>query len=149
MDAAMKQTILELLHSHNVLRLGTLRGDGYPQVTTVEYANDDLTLYVVTDKNSQKAYNIRHHNKVSLAIDRDYADWNQIRGLSMAATAEVLDDRQEIAHALALFARKFPAYATLFDPKEADGMTILRITPRVISVLDYTREFGHSDEVTV
>lgn len=149
MDAAMKQTILDLLHSHNVLRLGTLRGDGYPQVTTVAYANDDLTIYVATDNNSQKAYNIRHHDKVSLAIDRDYADWNRIRGLSMAATAEVLDDRQEIAHALALLARKFPGHAALFDPKEADGLSILRITPRVISVLDYTREFGYTEEVTV
>lgn len=149
MDAAMRQTILDLLQSHNVLRLGTLRGDGYPQVTTVEYANDDLAIYVATDKDSQKAYNIRHHNKVSLAIDRDYADWNQIRGLSMAATAEVLDDPQEIAHALSLLARKFPAHAALFDPREADGMAILRIAPRVISVIDYTRGFGHTDEVTV
>jgi hypothetical protein len=67
----------------------------------------------------------------------------------MAATAEVLDDREEIAHALALLARKFPAHAPLFDPREADGMAILRITPRVVSVIDYTREFGHTDEVTV
>jgi general stress protein 26 len=148
-DAKTHDLILELLASHNLLHLGTLRGDGYPQVTTVEYASDGLTIYVATDKDSQKAYNIRHHDKVSLAIDRDYADWHQIRGLSMAATAEVLSDAGEIAHALACLAAKFPAQASLFDPKTAGDMALIRITPRVISVLDYTREFGHTDLVTV
>lgn len=33
--------------------------------------------------------------------------------------------------------------------RHADGMAILRITPRVISVIDYTRGFGHTEEVVV
>jgi len=43
---------------------------------------------------------------------------------------------------------KFPEYASLPMPKPEE-VKIFRVTPTVISVLDYTQGFGHSDLVIV
>jgi hypothetical protein len=43
---------------------------------------------------------------------------------------------------------KFPEYTSLPMPKP-DEIRIFRVTPTVISVLDYSKGFGYSDLVTV
>jgi len=111
MDRKLERLILDLLRRHNLLRLATVRPDGWPQVTTVTYANEGLTLYVMVDKTSQKAKNIRKCDKVSLTIDRDTPDWDRIKGLSMGATAQILADRKQKAYGAALLAKKFPDMA--------------------------------------
>src|SRR5512145_624708 len=110
MDAVIRTRIVGLMKRHNVMTIATVREDGYPQATTVTYVNDGLNIYFGCDKAAQKVKNIKRCGKVSLAIDRDYRNWNQIKGLSMAADAEVLTDRDEIRHAAALLARKFPEW---------------------------------------
>lgn len=96
MDAAMHSRIVGLMKRHNVMTIATVRKDGYPQATTVTYVNDGLNIYFGCERTAQKVKNIRRCAKVSLTIDRDYRNWNQIKGLSMAADAEVLTDRDEI-----------------------------------------------------
>ena len=68
MDAALKSKILDILRRHHVMTLATIRADGFPQATTVNYVHDNLTLYFATDAASQKAGNIKLNNKVSVAI---------------------------------------------------------------------------------
>ena len=68
MDEALRSKILEVLRRHHTMTLATIRPDGYPQATTVNYIHDDLTLYFATDATSQKAGNIKLNNKVSVAI---------------------------------------------------------------------------------
>ena len=87
MDKKMENFVLDLMKNHNHMSLATLREDGYPQANTVTYANDGLTIYFATGQDRQKVKNIRYSNKVSLTIDKDYKDWNKIKGLSLAATA--------------------------------------------------------------
>ena len=48
MDKKMENFVLDLMKNHNILTLATLRKDGYPQATTVTYANDGLTIYFIT-----------------------------------------------------------------------------------------------------
>lgn len=149
MKPELKRLILRLLKNHRILTLATLRGDGWPQATTVTYANDGLTLYVMVGADSQKARNIRRNKRVSLTVDRDYEDWNKIRGLSMAAVAEVLEGGKEFTRAARLLARKFPEVANLGLEDALADMAILKIRPKIISVLDYTKGFGHTDLVSV
>lgn len=144
MDAAIRRLILDLLERHNILTLATLREDGWPQATTVAYASDGLTLYVATGADAQKVGNIRRDNRVSLTIDRDEPDWSRIQGLSMAAVAEELTAPEEIRRAVRLLEKKLPAMGELGDPEHDAGWAFLRITPKVISVLDYTKGFGHT-----
>ena len=51
-----------------------------------------IAEYIGTFAQAQKVANIQRCPKVSLTIDRDYADWSQIKGLSMGGTAEILTD---------------------------------------------------------
>ncbi|MGV3653480.1 MAG: pyridoxamine 5'-phosphate oxidase family protein [Noviherbaspirillum sp.] len=131
------------------LTLATIRPDGYPQATTVSYGHDGLTLYVGIGKHSQKADNIRRCNKVSLAIDSEYGDWKDIKGLSMGAQAEVLTDPDEIRHAAECLAKRFPQVMEWAGTEMMREVGFLRIRPQVISVLDYEKGFGHTELVTV
>ena len=45
MDEEIKRKILRLLDQHRITTIATLRPDGWPQATTVGYANEALTLY--------------------------------------------------------------------------------------------------------
>ena len=67
MDESLKRRILELLDRHRVMSIATLRPDGWPQVTTVGYANVGLTLYFLCGRDSQKAANLARDDRVSLA----------------------------------------------------------------------------------
>jgi hypothetical protein len=99
-------------------------------------------------KHSQKANNIRQNNKVSLTINLPYHDWREIRGLSMSALAEILDDPQAIAAAQDCLLRRFPQVAEWGGPNMAADISFVRITPQIISVLDYSKGFGHTELVT-
>lgn len=146
MDAASREKIVSLLREHRTMRIATIRPDGWPQTTTVGYANDGLTLYFLCGKESQKATNLEHDDRVSAAIDDDPAQVMEIKGLSPAARACRVVDDAEGAKALALLFARYPAQdgATFALPSPAD-VAIFRVTPTIISVLDYTLGFGHTD----
>jgi len=148
MDEALKQKIVCLLDEHRTMRIATVRPDGWPQTTTVGYANEGLTIYFLCGKESQKAANLALDDRVSLAIDDDPAQVMQIKGLSMAAHARRDRDEAEGAKALRLLFGRYPAQEgiAIALPSPAD-VAIFRVTPTVISVLDYTLGFAHTDLV--
>jgi len=143
MDKKMEQFILDILASHKILTLATIREDGYPQANTVSYANDGLTMYFLTDGNASKVKNLQKCNKVSLTIDREYEDWTKIKGVSMGGTAEILTNPDEIQKAMGFLVQKFPAFQQMPEPEVPPA--VIKITPKVISVLNYEIEFGHTE----
>ena len=74
--------------------------------------------------------------------DRDLAT------LARHGQGRALIRQGEIARGLRLLARKFPAMADL-PPEETEGMAVVEVTPKVISVLDYRKGFGHTDLVKI
>jgi nitroimidazol reductase NimA-like FMN-containing flavoprotein (pyridoxamine 5'-phosphate oxidase superfamily) len=148
MDETMKRKILEILDQHRLLTLATLRPDGWPQATTVGYASDGLTLYFLCGAESQKAQNLARDNRVSLTIDHDTPDPMKITGLSMAAYAEPVGDPAEVQKFWRGLEKKYPEYTALPQP-DLSQVRVFRLTPKVISVLDYTKGFAHTDLVTV
>jgi nitroimidazol reductase NimA-like FMN-containing flavoprotein (pyridoxamine 5'-phosphate oxidase superfamily) len=149
MDDAIKTKILSLLDEHRIMTLATLRPDGWPQATTVGYVNEGLTLYFLCGLDSQKSANLARDNRVSLTIDHDTPDLMAITGLSMAAHAEEVTDRAEAEKILRMLPLKYPDSPPLPVPMPTpDQIRIFRLTPKVISVLDYTKGFGHTDLVT-
>ena len=152
LDDTSRKFVLELIAKVNDLTLATVRPDGYPQATTVSYASDGLTLYVGIGLDSQKAHNIHQNNKVSLTINAPYQDWNHIQGLSMAGIAEIVSDAKEMAHASECMLKRFPQLKTLMTGTSAlpwAGAIFIKITPSLISILDYEQGFGHTELVTV
>ncbi|MET0856306.1 MAG: pyridoxamine 5'-phosphate oxidase family protein [Telluria sp.] len=147
MDQSFKDFVLKVIEGANDLTLATVRPDGYPQATTVSFAHDGLNLYVGIGKNSQKANNVRHNNKVSLTINLPYHDWREIQGLSMSALAELLVSGPDVDVAKACLLRRFPQIAEWGEAGAASEVAFLKITPQVISILDYTKGFGHTEQV--
>ena len=149
MNEDIRQKILRLLDAHRIMTIATLRPDGWPQATTVGYANEGLTIYFLCGLDSQKAANLARDDRVSLTIDHDTPQVMEITGLSMAARAQAVVDPTEAEKALRLLMLKYPEQASLPlpMPKPAD-VRIFRVTPTVISVLDYSKGFAHTDLVT-
>ncbi|MBT9505169.1 pyridoxamine 5'-phosphate oxidase family protein [Rhodoferax sp.] len=148
MDDAMKRKILALLDQHRIMTVATLRPDGWPQATTVGYVNEGLTLYFLCGLDSQKAKNLAQDDRLSLTIDHDTADLMAITGLSMAARAHAVDDRAEAEKVLRLLPLKYPESRPLPMEMPSPGQVrVFRVTPSVISVLDYAKGFGHTDLV--
>lgn len=149
MDQSHKDFVLQVIDGATDLTLATVREDGYPQATTVSFAHDGLDLYVGIGKDSQKAHNIRKNNKVSLTINLPYTDWREIKGVSMSALAEIIEDQAGVDAASAILLKRFPQVAEWAATEMANNMAIIRIKPQLVSVLDYTKGFGHTELVSV
>src|SRR5664279_995239 len=138
MKREFKRQIVELLNDHRIMTIATNRDDGWPQVTTVGYANDGLVIYCFISRDSQKCANIKRDPRVSLAIAKDYPQPLQIRGLSIAATAAVVTDPGEIDHAAEIRLHRYPEYRVMPRPDPA-AVPTLRLTPEIVSILDYSQ----------
>ena len=151
MDESLRQKILELLGAHRIMTIATLRPDGWPQATTVGYVNEGMTLWFLCGLDSQKANNLARDNRVSITIDHDTPDLMAITGLSMAARAHRVTDRREAEKVLRLLPLKYadapPSTASMKMPSP-DEVALFRLEPEVISVLDYSKGFAHTDLVT-
>jgi general stress protein 26 len=146
MHPTLKATVLELLSGQTDMTIATVRSDGYPQATTVSYVNDGLRIYFGCAMDSQKAKNIARSNKVSLTVNAHYSDWSQIKGLSIGGIADRVTTDRELKRIEKMMRAKFPQVAQYGDVVST-AVAFFRVTPQVISVLDYTKAFGHTDLV--
>src|SRR5574340_726692 len=148
MKQEFKRQIVDQLNQHRIMTIATNRPDGWPQATIVGYANDSLIIYCVIARDSQKYANITRDPRVSLTIGKDVPQPLQIKGLSIAARAAIATDAGEREHASEIFYRRYPEYK-IMPPPDPEAMPLLRLTPELVSVLDYARGFGHADLVKV
>ena len=160
MPTRLKTLVLRVLDGHRVMTIATNRPDGWPQATIVGYVNDGFLLYSFVARNSQKYANIVRDPRVSIAIGSDAPRPLDIQGLSLAGRACVVTDQSEFDYVSKLRLRRYPEYANLqqvpagtpgqrIAPRpDAAGVVLLRIAAEIISVLDYSMGFGHSDLVT-
>lgn len=65
-----------------------------------------------------------------------------------ASHAHPVADPTEVAEAMTLLGTRYPEYAAFPMPKPEE-IAIYRLVPKVISLLDYSKGFGHSDLVTI
>ncbi|WP_167086737.1 pyridoxamine 5'-phosphate oxidase family protein [Massilia frigida] len=130
------------------LTLASIRDDGTPHASTVSFAADGLVLYVAIALDSHKAHNLRTHPQVALTVNAPYRGWQEIQGLSMDAMAEMIHEPVEAQRAATALLARFPAFADVVANTAAlpwPGMLFVRITPLALSLLDYTKGFGHTD----
>ena len=104
--------------------------------------NEGLNLYFLCGLDSQNARNLAQDDRVSLTIDHDTSDLMGITGLY------AVKDRAEADKVLRMLPLKYPDSAPLPMPMPSpDEIRLFRVTPTVISVLDYSKGFGHTDRV--
>ena len=144
----MEQDVIRLLDRYRVMTIATLRPDGWPQATMVGYANQGLRLYFVVSRRSQKLANISRDDRVSITIGQDTRDPWAIEGLSMSARAWELHDAAKRDRAYHLLLDRHPEFAAL--PKmDPDTAAVIEVAPEHITILNYSKGFGHADEITV
>jgi hypothetical protein len=59
------------------------------------------------------------------------------------------DDSAESRRAMEALARKFPDTDDMAPPAHAATLVFVKFTPDVISILDYSKGFGHTDLVHI
>ena len=143
MDEALKAKILDVLDRQHLMTLATIRSDGYPQATMVNYIHDGLTLYFATDATSQKAGNIKANAKVSVAITSETADFYKLRGLSLSGLAKRVAGKQRAEELCVRLFRRLPQ-SRRFVPEDPKQLAVFEIEPVVFSLVDYTSGFGTS-----
>jgi general stress protein 26 len=148
MDETTRNQIISIIDDVDDMSIATVREDGYPQATIVSYVNDGLTIYFGTSANSQKAHNIAHNNKVSLTINRDYGNWDEIEGLSIAGEASLVTNQAELEKVGELLFRKFPQISQ-YASVDTANVALYRLRPKIISLLDYKKGFGHTELVEI
>jgi len=147
-NATLKEAAIRFLDVHRLMTIATNRPDGWPQATTVGYVNEGLVLYCFVSRLSQKFMNIHKDPRVSVAIATEFSCPTEIAGISLGAKAVPVEDRAEFDRICGLLVERFPEYADWPAPHSALA-PLLRVTPEIISLVDYTKGFGHSDLLTV
>jgi nitroimidazol reductase NimA-like FMN-containing flavoprotein (pyridoxamine 5'-phosphate oxidase superfamily) len=143
MDGALRAKIREVLRSQHLMTLATIRPDGYPQATLLNYIADDLTLYFATDPASQKVANIKRNNKVSVAIASQTEDFYKLSGLSMTGVATRIMEKEAADRLSVRLFRALPQ-SKKFVPQDPRQLAIFSVTPVAISLVDYASGFGKS-----
>lgn len=148
MKHELQQKILDILSSCVDMTIATVRPDGAPQATVVSFAHDGLMIYFGCGTGSQKAENMARDPRVSITVTPPYRNWMQIKGLSMSGSVTELTVPGEIAKVGRLMIDRFKGLSsvTIFD--EA-SVKLFRVKPEIVSVLDYTLGFGHTDVVKI
>ena len=148
MDVNTHAQIIKILDSAKDMTIATVRSDGFPQSTVVAFVHDDLRLYFSTALASQKALNLVVCDKVSATITQSYSHWREIEGLSLGGYASEVTDPEELRTANTLLEERFPETAHLV-PEGIGEIAVFRVDPVVVSLLDYSKGFGHTEVIEV
>jgi hypothetical protein len=114
----------------------------------VSYANEDILIYFIISRQSQKFRNIELDARVSCVIGRDFHDPSTIKALSIAARASEVKDARQRERAIKLLLERHPGLQRLERPAP-DHSAVMRANPELITILDYSKGFGHADLLTV
>lgn len=146
------EQVAAILKAGKDLVLASIRPDGTPHASTMNYASDGMRIYCAISLDSQKAHDIRHDGRVAYAVSCPYAAWSEIRGLSVDATAVMLSEPHEMRLASTLLLQKFPQFLDIVSDAAAlpwPGMLFISLRPKSLSLLDYAQGYGHTEYFAV
>ena len=125
----------EFLSQPLIADIVTLKKDGSPQITPVDYYFDGTYLYFSTTTDRAKGRNIKRDNRIAVSIRNE----NARKVVLFAGTADILNDRDQV------LVRRIVARYT--PPEKLDGLLsdleanriILRMKPTRTISWDYTK----------
>lgn len=148
MAETVRETALAYLRSHQVMTLATVGEEGV-WATAVFYANNGFDLYFLSAGHTRHAQNFRHQPHIAAAIQEDYKDWPEIKGIQLEGDVAQLDGEARET-ALALYLARYPFLAD--TPALQVALTKVnwyRLRPTRLYFIDNSRGFGHRDEVEI
>ena len=144
----MKQAAIDILDSHRIMAVSTVRPDGWPQTTFVGYANEGFDIFFMVMRSSQKAANIARDDRISIAVGGEPESLNELRAVYAAAQVSEVTDAKQRDYAWGVLKARHPNLAG-FDMPGPSESAIMRAACQYVSVLDYTQGFGHREELTL
>jgi nitroimidazol reductase NimA-like FMN-containing flavoprotein (pyridoxamine 5'-phosphate oxidase superfamily) len=144
----MQYLAAAIMERHAVMAVATIRPDGWPQVTMVNYVSEDLGLFFLISRTSQKFQNLLADDRVSIAIGSDAVRASDIEGLSLSGRAFECRDEPSHGRMLARLTARHPSY---FTGATLDMRTsaLFQAVPEVVSIVDYSKGPGHTDTIMI
>ena len=141
---------LAYLATHHVATLATHGHEG-PWASAVFYVNLGFDLVFLSSPRSRHMLNVAANALASAAIQEDYADWRQIKGVQLEGSVRLLSG-EEAADARRMFKTKFPIVRTDETTPAAiaaalDKASWYRLVSRRAIFIDNSERFGHRDQV--
>ena len=139
----LESRIERVLTLTNIGYLGTVRKDGSPIVSPVEFYNDKFQLYIFPQPNSPKVHALRRDPRLSFAIANPMAGWACVMGAQFFGKGTLLDvDTSEWEHGMQVFKWVASSFELgKINAKPPRGQ-LLRIDPERIV---YTEHFMRSE----
>jgi uncharacterized protein YhbP (UPF0306 family) len=146
-----RDRILAFIAAHNTLTLAT-ECRGKPWANALFYANDDFTLYFMSDPKTRHADHLKNNPHVAATVQDDQHDWRAIQGVQFEGTCHEITNPVEATRALTIYATKYPFIGELLRaPKEIDSAMakarFYKLTPAWIRLIDNARGFGFKEEI--
>ena len=142
----LEKRIERVLTMTNIGYFGTVKKDGSPIVSPLEFYIDGLTLYIFPQPNSPKVHALRRDPRVALAVANPMAGWACVMGCQVFGTGTLLDvGTPEWEHGMKIF--KWQASSSelgrpLDEPPQGQ---ICRIDPeRIVYTEHLMRKYGYA-----
>jgi nitroimidazol reductase NimA-like FMN-containing flavoprotein (pyridoxamine 5'-phosphate oxidase superfamily) len=147
-ESDVLQPAIAILDEQLKMAISTVRPDGWPQVTIVGYANEGWTIYFLIFRDSQKFANIGRDDRVALAVNTESRSLGEIKAVYAGAHAAEIKDPNERARAWQLLLERHPNLGDFGLPDDSTT-ALMRAKCKYVSVLDYSKGIGHSEELVV
>ena len=142
---------LAYLENHHVMTLATV-GDEGPWASAVFYVNQGFTLYFFTERNTRHGRNLAANPLVAAAIQEDYGEWREIKGIQLQGEATPVGSMEKVGVIL-LFLRKFPSLCHFFaHSNTAVRMAyaqVYKLVPREAWYLDNQKGFSSRQKLNL
>jgi len=138
------------LRDHHVATLATSGEEG-PWAAAVFYVNKGSTLYFLSAPKSRHCLNLAQNPQVALTVQKDYADWLEIKGVQIEGVATEISGGEE-ALARELYGKKFPVVGLLAQAPAAIVKALAkvrwyRIVPQRLYFIDNSLGLGNREEI--
>jgi len=145
-----RQQIPQYLDETRFIVLSTVDGSNAPATRTLaSFAADGLTVYFSTGKASDKVVQIGGNPNVSVLFQHEKQELPAFANVEIRGVAEVLADGEEKAKAIWLISRRNPRFKERAEKGELSGSALVRVTPKKLKVVDFSRGIGPAAVSTV
>lgn len=135
------------LGQRSTMTLATIGEEGAPQSAPLFFVADEkLNLYFVSDVDSQHGHNILQRPEVAVSIYSETFKWQDIKGIQLEGTAQLITDRIDEKRAWSLYKSKFPFVIAFANKVSASNWFIVR--PTWIRWIDNQVGFGYKRELS-
>jgi hypothetical protein len=150
MPEALRRRVAAYLREHHVMTLATYGSEGL-WAAAVFYADDGHNLFFLSSPTSRHCRNLAMSPRVSATIQKDYLDWQDIKGVQLEGIAREIHGREEEL-ARRLYGEKFPVVRALARAPAAlaeamDRVRWYEVAPDRLYFVDNSAGFGHRDAI--